>query len=181
MTRPVADLARPYARALYEAAVSRGAEERVAQDLALLRDLWDGESELAVPFLTHPLIHARVKEAVLERALAPTLHPLTLNLVRLLVRRGKAILIPDLVPAFFREEEERGRSLHVLAHTARPLSSEERAVLQSRLGEALRRTVLIEERVDPHLLAGIELSVSGRRVEASLQARLTELMAQLKG
>lgn len=181
MTMSATDVARPYARALYEAATSRGAEERVARDLAVLRDLWEGGAELAVPFLTHPLIHARVKEAALERALAPTLHPLTLNLVRLLVRRGKAVLIPDLVLAFFREEEERGRSLHVVVHTARPLSPEERAVLESRLGEALRRMVRIEERVDPRLLAGIELAVSGRRVEASLQARLTELMAQLKG
>jgi len=181
VTVPDVDLARPYARALYEAAASHGAEQRIAYDVALLRDLWEGGVELAVPFLTHPLIHAPIKEAVLARALGPTLHPLTLNLLRLLVRRGKAVLIPALAPAFFGEEEERGKSLHVVAHTARPLSSEERAALQRRLGETLHRKVLIEERVDPHLLAGIELSVSGRRVEASLQARLTELMAQLKG
>lgn len=175
------DLARPYARALYEAAASHSVEERIAHDLALLRDLWEGGSELAVPFLTHPLIHARVKEAVLERALGGAIHPLTLNLLRLLVRLRKAVLIPELAPAFFREEEERGKSLHVVVHTARPLSEEERAALQRRLGEALHRRVSIEEVGDPQLLAGIELFVAGRRMEASLQARLTELMAHLTG
>ncbi len=173
--------ARPYARALYEVAVSHRVEERIACDLDLIRSLWQEDPQLTQPFAAHPLIHAAVKEAVLERALGPTVCPQTLNLLRLLVRRGKAALIPELAPAFFREQEEGGRSCHVIARTAQPFAPEERAALRGRLAEVLGRPVTIEEVVAPDLLAGVELTVSGRRVEASLRRRLDELMAQLRG
>lgn len=181
MALPASDVARPYARALYEAAAAHGVGERVSRDLVLLRDLWQGDPELTQRFLSHPLVPAAAKEAVLEQALAGTVHPFTLNLVRLLLRRGGAGLLPELAPAFFRELEEEGKAVHVVARTAQPLRAEEAASLQGRLGEALGRPVTIEEVVTPSLLAGVELSVSGRRLDTSLRGRLAELAAQLRG
>jgi F-type H+-transporting ATPase subunit delta len=178
---PEANAARPYARALYEVAATQGLEERIAHDLGLIRALWEEDPELAQPFLTHPLIHVAAKEAVLERALGSTVHPHILTLLRLLVRRGRAAAIPSLAPAFFQEQEEAGKACHVTARTARPLAPEERAALRDRLAEVLGRPVTIEEVEAPDLLTGVELSVSGRRVEASLRARLDALIVQLGG
>lgn len=177
----MADAVRPYARALYEVASAQGVEGRIGQDLALLRALWEGDPDFAQPFITHPLVHAAAKEGVLERALGGVVHPLTLNLLRILVRRGKAPLVPELAPAFYREQEEHGKALHVVARTARPLTPEARASLQSHLAEVLGKSVTVEDVVDPDLLAGVELVVSGRRLDTSLRGRLDELAAELKG
>lgn len=177
---PELDVARPYARALYEIAAAQGQEEQMAHDLTLVRDLWQEDPQFTQPFMAHPLIPAQAKEAVLERALGPALHPYTLNLLRLLVRRGKAALISELAPLFFREQEDEGKSFHVVARTARPFSAEELTTLQNRLAEVLGRPVTIEEVATPDLLAGVELSVSGRRWEASLRGRLDGLMAHLR-
>lgn len=178
---PEPDAVRPYARALYEAAASHNAAEGIAHDLALIRDLWQADRELLPAFLVHPLVHPAAKEEILARALGTTVHPLTLNLLRILVRRGKASLIPELAAAFFREQEEEGKALHVVVRTARPFSAEERASLARRLAEVLGKPVTIEAAVAPDLMAGIELSVSGRRLDASVRGRLAELAARLRG
>lgn len=172
---------RPYARALYEIASSQGIEERIARDLALVRALWEDDPKATQSFLTHPLIRSAVKEEVLERALGAIIHPHTLNLLRLLLRRGEAPLIPGLAPAFFQEREDAGTACHVTLRTARPLAPDARDSLRSRLTEVLGKAVMVEEVESPQLLAGVELSVSGRRVEDSLRARLSALKVQLGG
>ncbi len=169
-----------YARALYEVAAAQGLEEVIVRDLTVVRELWQGDPQLTRPFLLHPLIHAEAKEAVLGDALGGSVHPLTMNTLRLLVRRGRAALLPQLAPAFFRQQEEAGRAVHVLAHTARPLSPAEAAALRDRLAESLGRPVTIDEVAAPDLLAGVELTVSGRRLDTSLRGRLAQLMAQLR-
>jgi F-type H+-transporting ATPase subunit delta len=177
---PDPEVARTYARALHELAAAQGLEERIVADLTLVRDLWHGDPALAQPFLLHPLIHAPAKEAALEGALGPVLHPLTMNALRLLVRRGRAAIFPELAPAFFREREETGRAFHVTVRTARPLSPEEATALRDRLAQSLGRPVTIEEVAAPDLLAGVELTVSGRRLDGSLGGRLAELLARLR-
>jgi len=178
---PEPEVTRTYARALYDLAAAQGLEERVAHDLTLVRDLWQGDPEFTQPFLLHPLIHATAKEAALEQALGTSLHPHTLNLLRLLVRRGRADVVPQLARAFFQEQEDEGKAFHVLARTARPLAPEEMAALRGRLAEVLGRPVTVEEVAVPDLLAGVELSVSGRRLDTSLRGRLAELMTHLRG
>jgi len=178
---PEPDVIRTYARALYELAAAQGLEEKIAHDLTVVRELWQGDPELTPPFFLHPLIHAATKEAALEHALGNVLHPYTMNTLRLLVRRGKAGLFPELAPAFFREQEEQGAAFHVIARTARPLSPEETAALRDRLTKVLEKPVTLEEVAAPDLLAGVELTVSGRRLDTSLRGRLAELMTHLRG
>lgn len=178
---PEPEVTQTYARALYEVAAAQGLEERISHDLTLVRDLWQGDPEFTQPFFVHPLIPAEAKEATLERSLGPVVHSYILNLLRLLVRRGRADLIPHLAPAFFQEQEDEGKAFHVLARTARPFSPEEMAALRNRLAEVLGRPVTVEEVAVPGLLAGVELAVSGRRLDTSLRGRLAELMTHLRG
>lgn len=172
-------LAERYARALLAAGQESGATDRVAQDLLLLRALQEELPEL-LPFLAHPRIDPATKEKVLL-SLDASLHPYTLNLLRLLVRKGRASLLPALVSAYFEAWEEVGGPVHVVVRSAQPLSLEERAKLQARLKEALGREVNLEEEVAPELLAGVELVIGGKRLDASLRGRLARLRQVLGG
>lgn len=175
------EIAHRYGQALYELAAAEGLTSRVAQDLALLRELWHAERDLLPPFLTHPLIPSAVKEDALARGLGEALHPYTLNLVRLLLEHGRAAVIPHLASQFFRAAEERGDSVYVRVRTAFQLSEEQAESLQIWLAEALDRAVTVEVEEDPGLLAGVEVEVLGRRIDASARGRLQRLMGKLKG
>ena len=168
-----------YAQALLEAAREAHAEKTVAEDLALLEDLLRSVPEL-LEFLAHPRVEPKTKEKVLED-LEKVLHPYTRNLLRLLVRHGRAALLPKLSSAYFQALEKAGGPMHVVVRTARPLSPEIQDKLRARLAEALGREVVLREEAAPELLAGVELMISGKRLDASLRGRLQRLGRALGG
>lgn len=176
---PAPEVARRYAQALYEVSAAEGLTGRIAQDLSLIRALWNDHPDLVPPFLAHPLIAAQTKEAVLSQALDEVVHPYTLNLLRLLMRKGRAVLLPELAEGFFNAAEEQGKAVHVLVRMARPLSAAWLSTLKARLEEAVGRPVNLETVDAPELLAGVELKLAGRRIDASLRGRLARLAERL--
>jgi F-type H+-transporting ATPase subunit delta len=125
-------------------------------------------------------VEPKAKEKVLED-LEKVLHPYTRNLLRLLVRHGRAALLPKLSSAYFQALEKAGGPMHVVVRTARPLSPEIQDKLRARLAEVLGREVVLREEAAPELLAGVELMISGRRLDASLRGRLQRLGRALGG
>lgn len=168
-----------YAQALLEAAREARAEKAVAEDLAFIEDLFRSVPEL-LAFLAHPRVEPKMKETILQDV-EKVLHPYTRNLLRLLVRHGRAALFPRLSSAYFQALEKAGGPMHVVVRTARPLSPEIQDKLRARLAEALGREVVLREEAAPELLAGLELMISGRRLDASLRGRLQRLSRALGG
>ncbi|MCS7239733.1 MAG: ATP synthase F1 subunit delta [Candidatus Bipolaricaulota bacterium] len=172
-------VAERYAQAVLEAAHEAQDEERIAQDLLFLSQLSQKLPEF-LALLDHPRIELRVKEKVLQEV-EKHVHPYTFNLLRLLIRHGRTRIIPELVGAYFKALEKVGGPVHVLVRTAQPLSPEAQDQLRARLQTALGREVTLEEEVVPELLAGAELVLSGRRLDASLRGRLLRLRRTLGG
>lgn len=59
--------------------------------------------------------------------------------------------------------------------TAFPLTPQEKAALEGRFSSLLGEAVLLEERVDPSLLAGVTVEVGGSVYDGSLRARLKDV------
>lgn len=168
-----------YAQALLEAAREAHAAKAVAEDLTLTEELLRMVPEL-LPFLAHPRVHTNTKEKVLADV-GKVFHPYTRNLLGLLVRHGRAGLLPGLASAYFAALEKAGGPVHVVVRTAYPLALDLQERLRLRLQEALGREVTLAEEVVPELLAGAELVISGRRLDASLRGRLDSLRRTLGG
>lgn len=176
---PEENLAEHFAQAFLEAARDKGVEKEVGEDLALLEKLCQDIPEL-LPFLAHPRIEPAAKEGLVQK-LGKGLHPYTMNLLLVLVRRGRVGLLPRLSSAYFQAWEKAGGPVHVVVRTALPLPAGIQAQLRARLREALGRDVALAPEVAPELLAGAELVVAGRRLDASLRGRLVRLRRALGG
>lgn len=172
-------IAEHYAQAILEAAQEAQAEQKVAQDLVFLSNLGQVVPEF-LAFLAHPRVGSNEKEKMLQEV-ESQVHPYTSNLLRLLVRHGRAGVIPELASAYFKALERAGGPVHVLVRTAQPLPPETWDWLRARLQEALGREVTLEEVMAPELLAGAELVMSGRRLDVSLYGRLKRLRHALGG
>lgn len=176
---PDSAVAKRYAEALYEVASAEGLEDRIGAELAELGRLWRGLPELP-RFLDHPLIGVEEKEGFLEE-LGCDLHPHTLNLLKLLVRKRRTGLFPAIREEFLTAAEEAGKLVHVTLRTARGVSPAELSALREKLEQALQRPVAIAVEEAPELLAGGELRIRGRRLDASARGRLARLVAGLRG
>ncbi len=177
---PDLDIAARYAAALYEASAAENAADRVAEDLLLLRDLWEREPDLGL-FMTHPLIPVAQKESVLQQTLGEVVHPLTLRTLVLMAGNGRGRFVPYLASLFFRAAEERGKLVYVRLRTARPLEPAQLETIKARLARVLGQEVALEPEEAPELLAGVELEVRGRKLLFSARGRLALLAQKLKG
>ena len=120
------------------------------------------------------------KFQAIVRRVFPGVTPVQLNLFRLLRRKARLGLGPDIA-SFFRElvDEERGVARAVVT-SAVELDSERRDALVSRLAQETGKLVTLETQVDPSILGGLIVRIGDRMVDGSTRARLRALRTQLE-
>lgn len=168
-----------YARALLALA-----EER--QNLPALQREWKelGETLAASPALGPALANPQVPLARRELLLGEILDrlpasPATRSAARLLLRKGRVTLLPDVARAFERMVEERTGRARAVVTTAAPMNEDFHRRLQARLETLSARKLTVERKVDPEILGGVVARVGDMLYDGSLRAALGRLREQL--
>jgi F-type H+-transporting ATPase subunit delta len=168
--------ARRYAEAAFEIGRSDGTLDRWERDLHRLRDALGEEDVRALA--EHPAVAFGDKERVLRRVVGDVSPP-AMNLVLLMVRRGRPRAIPRMVEHFADlVRRERGVALAEI-RTALPLDETQRAAVVSRLAGLTGEQIEINEVVDESLIGGITVRIGDRLYDASVRNRLERLRARL--
>ena len=171
-------VARRYAKALL-ALVQSPAREAVDQELEHFLHML--ETHLALrQSLTRPWIKGSDKRAILagvvERIGAS---PVVKGFLGLLAEKNRMGILTEILAAYrVLVDLEAGR-IRAEVRTAYPLVAEERAQLAHRLGQAVGRTVLLEEVADPGLLAGFRAELGSRVLDASLKGQIESMRERL--
>jgi F-type H+-transporting ATPase subunit delta len=172
-----ATAARRYAEAAFEIGRAERTLDRWESDLALLREA------VALPelqqLIEHPAVPYAEKERVLRRVVGNDVAPQAINLVLLMVRRGRPGQIGPMVDRFTELlRRERGISLAEV-RTAQPLDDEQRAAISERLRSLTGDQIEMNEVVDESLIGGIAVRIGDRLYDASVRSRLERLRARL--
>jgi F-type H+-transporting ATPase subunit delta len=168
--------ARRYAEAAFEIGRADRALDAWERDLTRLRDAL-AEEELR-SLVEHPAVPYADKERVLRRVVGDVT-PEALNLVLLMVRRGRPGAIDPMVDHFAElVRRDRGISLAEV-RTALPLDETQRAAVMDRLHELTGDEIEINEVVDESLIGGITVRIGDRLYDASVRNRLERLRARL--
>lgn len=170
-------VARRYAQAVLELAQEQQSLDQWRGDLAALAEVWKD-----------PRVAARMDDPKLGRTrrmqqtrdlLGGRIGPLALNMVLLLVQRGRTDLVPLIAAAFERLERERDRRETAFVTSAIALSEAQRASLRESLGRRTNKTVDLAERVDPTIMGGLIVRIGDELIDASVAGRLRQIEAQL--
>ena len=102
-----------------------------------------------------------------------------LNLARLLVRKSRTALAPEIAAQFRAMVQEREGVRHARATTAVALNDAERRALAERLQGSTGHPVELETDVDPELLGGVVVLIGDRLIDASVRGRLEALRKSL--
>jgi F-type H+-transporting ATPase subunit delta len=102
-----------------------------------------------------------------------------LNLVLLLLRRGRIELLPRVAREFDRLDDERLQITHATATSAAPLEEDEARALASRLEQLTGGTVALDLQVDPDIIGGLIVRVGDRLIDGSVRGRLERLRSRL--
>jgi F-type H+-transporting ATPase subunit delta len=157
-----------------------------ALESALLRDLERfcelyGASEELRAVLTNPSVPTaerdRLLQAVLDRLTG--VHPLSRSFLRLLLRNQRVGEVEAVRQEFVRQLDERAGRVRADVTTAGALDLITKNKLQKALEQLFQKTVLVEARTDPALLAGIVTRVGHVVFDGSLRAQLERLREHL--
>jgi F-type H+-transporting ATPase subunit delta len=168
--------ARRYAEAAFQIGRADGTLDDWERDLATVEELLANEEVRRI--LQHPVIPYAAKERLLQRA-AAGIRPEALNLVLLMIRRGRPRAIEPMIIHFAALLRAARGIVLAEIRTALPLEDEQRRAVTERLGELTGETVEMNEVVDESLIGGIAVRIGDRLYDASVRNRLERLRARL--
>ena len=168
--------ARRYAEAAFQIGRADGTLDDWERDFATISQLLANDEVRRI--LQHPVIPYAAKERVLQRA-AAGIRPDVLNLVLLMIRRGRPRSITAMVDRFDDLlRRERGISKAEIRSALR-LGDEEREAIVARLRELTGTKIETSEHVDKSLIGGVTVRIGDTLYDASVRSRLERLRARL--
>jgi F-type H+-transporting ATPase subunit delta len=116
---------------------------------------------------------------MVDSAIGPTVSGPVLNLVKLMLRRGRIDQLPRVSAEFRRLDNARQGIVPATATTAAPLSQDDVRALVGRLEQMTGGRIELALQVDPSLLGGLVVRVGDRLIDGSVRGRLERLRNQL--
>ena len=168
---------RRYAEAAFEVAMRDGTVEAWRSDLdmaaAVISDPGVGHA------FANPAVPFQARLAALHGALDGHVSAPTMNLIGLLLRRGRIEQLPRVAEQFRRLDNARQGITITTATSAAPLTPDEVRALTARLEQMTGGPIELDVQVDPSLLGGLVVRVGDRLIDGSVRGRLERLRNQL--
>lgn len=174
-----ATLARPYARAAFEAAREEDRLER-----------WGRNLEIAAAVAATPEVHALAGNPRVERERLLSLFTDVggedfdehfANFLRVLAANDRLELLPEIAAQFEHHRREAEGRIRVHVVSAMSMSDEETRKLGERLKDRFGREVELEVEVDESLIGGAVIHAGDQVIDGSVKGRLEQLGRQMAG
>lgn len=169
-------LAIRYAKAAFGLAEEQNQLDGWHQDLKTIAGLSEDGQVLA--FLESPRVHFDDKVRLLKERLGD-LNPLVLNLVYLLIAKGRADIVADITREYERLLDSHRGVEQALVTTAARLSVQDEARLKQRLAEIVGKKIVLKTAVDPSLISGMMARVGDKLIDGSTRSKLGALKREL--
>ncbi len=169
--------ARRYAEAAFEVAMRDDTVEAWRSELdtaaAIVAD------ERVGRMLANPALPLEQRVEMAKSIFGASVGQPVLNLIGLMLRRGRIHELPRLAAEFRRLDNARQGITIATAISAAPLTQDEIRALTERLEALTGGRVELEVQVDPSLLGGLVVRVGDRMIDGSVRGRLERLRNQL--
>ena len=168
--------AKRYSQAAFEIALERKELDRWQSDLRKIASL--SEDATFIAFLESPRFHFDDKARLLSERLSD-INPLALNLVYLLVARGKLSMVGDIADEYQRLLDSHRGIEPAEITTAVPLDEENKLRLEEQLGAIVGKKVVLKTTVEPGVIGGLVARIGDKLLDASTSSRLLALKREL--
>ncbi|MDE2305864.1 MAG: F0F1 ATP synthase subunit delta [Gammaproteobacteria bacterium] len=172
-----ATLARPYAKAAFEAA--RESEALGPWASALARAAGLVADERVQEALTSPKLSAEDFVRFFAGLGDAGIDARWQNFVRVLAANKRLVVLAEIATQFEALKAEYEREIGVEVTSAAAMSAEQSAKLCAALAERLKRRVRVENRIDPSLIGGAVIRAGDLVIDGSLTGRLKKLASEL--
>lgn len=164
-----------YAKPIVDLANEKGVLDQVYADMQLLKDTCEENSQF-MAVLRNPVIRGFKKYAILKALFADKINALTLQLFELMGRKDREDMLYELSLVFIEIYNAQKGIQKVTVISASPLENEQKADLQAKLAQQLKKIIQITEKVDASLLGGFIIQVGDNQIiDNSVRSQLKRL------
>lgn len=167
-----------YGEALYEAAVEAGLADEVLEEGFAVLEIIKKQPELSA-FMAAPTIAAYKKKNVLKNIFNDKISELLLNLIFILVDRRRTRVFPKIMRYYKVLHEREDGYVYGQIVSATPLTDDRICKFEEETGRLISEKVKLENEVDPYLIGGVKIMVSGKLIDTSLRSGLENLGSTL--
>jgi F-type H+-transporting ATPase subunit delta len=174
------EVAKRYAKALYQLAVENKTQETVIAHLRALNEIF-AKDPAALQFLVSPLVTATEREAVLTAALKDKgLAKEVVETALLLARNDRFALFSELVTAFESEADKANNVCRGTVRSATALGQTERQRVEETVERVLKKKVIMTYKIDPAVIGGLVAQVGSYTFDDSIDSHLKRMNEELK-
>ncbi|MDC0347046.1 MAG: ATP synthase F1 subunit delta [Planctomycetia bacterium] len=160
-----------YASAMLQVGSSLGEASAFGEQLIAVANAISNDPQMRV-FIESPKISRENKKAVFSSALTGKVAEQVLNLLQLLIDRGRQFLVQDIADTYSELEDAAAGRVKATITSAVELPAEQRESLVASIQTKTGREVVATQAVDPELLAGLTIQVGDLVVDGSLRSHL---------
>ena len=160
-----------YASAMLAVGSGQGEASAFGDQLNAVANAISDDAQLRV-FIESPKISRENKKAALHSALAGKVAEPVLNLLKLLIDRGRQFLVEDIADTYEELEDVAAGRVKATITSATEIPAEQRDSLVASIQSKTGREVVATEVVDAGLLAGLTIQVGDLVVDGSLRNHL---------
>ncbi len=174
-------IARPYAKAIFNLALNN--KQLAAWSIALQALAQTVLEPIASRFICNPENAGELQSQLLMSVLAKSKHAADIkhieNLVNLLIKNKRLMLLPDICAQFEMLRAEQEKTLTVQVNSFATMTEKQEQHLVQSLSERLQRQVILEIKIDQSLLGGAVIHAGDLVIDGSVRGKLTKLGAML--
>ncbi len=167
-----------YAQASFELALENNELKRWRDDLIKVANIATDKKLMSM--LENPKIPFDAKKNLLKERLGKV-DPLVLNLVYLLMSRGKLKILDDISRHYERLLDAHYGIEHAELITAVPLEDEFKKSLSTQFAEMVGHEVIIDAQTDPSVIGGFRARIGDTLIDGSIKNTLESLRKNLVG
>ena len=165
-----------YAQAAFELALEKGELENWRDSLYKAACIITDMKVMSI--LENPKIPFDRKKIFLKKCLGKV-DPLILNVVCLLIGRGKLKILGDISQQYKQLLDVHYGIRHAEVITAMPLDDKNRKKLSDRFAEIVGHKVIIDARTDPSVIGGFKAKIGDTLIDGSIHSVLKSLKKRL--
>lgn len=163
-----------YGSALLQAARDRGKTEIIREEASQVLEIFNGNSDLSA-VINYPGISAEEKKEILKNIFEGRICAELLNLLYILVDKGRAHYFPQIVKAYKEMINREEGYAYGTIFSVKPLKKEQLEKFEEETAKLLRCKVRLENELDPKILGGVKILVEGKMIDASIRKRFRDL------
>ena len=173
----ISTVARPYAEAIFRAALDKNALGTAADSLPLVAAI--ARDEQMQSAIGNPNVSAQQKKELFTAAAGDRIDPMVGNLLSVLIDAHREVLIGSIAEQFEELKHEHDRVVRARITSAQPLTDAQRTDIVAALEKRYGKKIEAELDVDPQLLGGARVQVGDQVTNASVRDALAQMAAAL--